>query len=44
MHIHIGLLHGLVIFANVVVFGFFWRLLAMKFSQSVIGQAMGFIY
>lgn len=44
MHVHIGLLYALVIFANVIIIGFFWRFLAMKYSSSPVGQAMAFIY
>ena len=44
MHVHIGLLHALTIFAYVIVLGFFWRLAAMYFSDTAAGQAMAFIY
>lgn len=44
MHVHVGLLYALVIFANVIVIGFFWRLLAIKLHNTPIGQAMSFIY
>lgn len=44
MHVHLGILHGAVIFASVVVFGFFWRLLAAHNADNSVGQAMSFIY
>lgn len=44
MHVHLGILHALVIFASVVVVGFFWRLVASWNSQNAFGQAMAFIY
>lgn len=44
MHIHLGVLSALVVFANVIVIGFFWRFLAMKYHNSPLGQAMAFIY
>lgn len=44
MHIHIGVLFGLSVFANVLIFGFFWRFLAMKYHNTPLGQAMAFVY
>lgn len=44
MHIHIGILFGLVSFLNVIIFGFFWRYLAMRWHNTPAGQAMAFIY
>jgi hypothetical protein len=44
MHIHVGLLHGFIVFLTVVVFGFFWRVIAAHNSQNALGQAMSFIY
>jgi hypothetical protein len=44
MHIHLGALRALVTFAEVVIVGFFWRILAAHLSQNPIGQAMAFIY
>lgn len=50
MHLHLGVLHALGVFAAVIVLGFFWRIAAICMSQSEngtlqdIGQAMVFIY
>lgn len=44
MHIHIGVLWGFLVFLNVIVFGFFWRFLSMKYHNTALGQAMAFIY
>lgn len=44
MHVHLGALHGLVIFMSVIVYGFFWRLLAAHNSDNALGQAMSFVY
>lgn len=44
MHVHIGLLEFLKIGAYITVWGFFWRMLAMRFCDTPVGQAMGFIY
>jgi len=44
MHIHIGILHAIGVFASVVVIGFFWRLIAAHNSDNSVGQAMLFVY
>jgi hypothetical protein len=44
MHIHLGILHGAIIFASVIIYGFFWRLIAGHNSDNSVGQAMSFIY
>lgn len=44
MHVHLGVLYGLVTFMSVIVYGFFWRLIAAHNSQNAVGQAMSFIY
>ena len=44
MHIHLGLLHGLVAFCGVLIYGFAWRVIAAHNSQNSVGQAMSFIY
>lgn len=44
MHIHLGLIHALGVFASVVAIGFFWRLIAAHNSDNAVGQAMSFIY
>lgn len=44
MHVHLGIVHAATIFASVLVFGFFWRLASMYWSDTPAGQAMAFIY
>jgi hypothetical protein len=44
MHIHVGILHAVTIFASVIIVGFFWRLAAIYWSDSPVGQAMAFVY
>jgi hypothetical protein len=44
MHVHLGVLHAVVVFAEVIIIGFFWRLAAMYFHDSKVGQAMAFVY
>jgi hypothetical protein len=50
LHLHIGILHVLGVFAAVIVAGLFWRTAAIAMSQSDngtlqdIGQAMAYIY
>jgi hypothetical protein len=44
MHIHLGLLHGAVVFASVLIYGFFWRLIAAHNADNSVGQGMAFIY
>lgn len=44
MHIHLGILPALVTFAYVLIIGFFYRFIAMKFHDTAIGQAMAFAY
>lgn len=44
MHIHVGVLMALTTFLNVIVIGFFWRFLSMKYHATPLGQAMAFIY
>lgn len=44
MHIHLGVLSALVAFANVIIVGFFWRFLAMKYHNTPWAQAMAFLY
>lgn len=44
MHVHLGLLHAVGVFASVIVIGFFWRLVAAHNAENSIGQAMLFIY
>ena len=44
MHIHSGVAHALNIFLLVLLVGTIWRLVAMKLSQTSVGQAMAFMY
>lgn len=44
MHVHLGLLHALITFLTIIPIGFFWRWIAMKYSDSPWAQAMAFIY
>lgn len=44
MHVHIGLLELLKVWAYIIIGGFFWRMLAMRYSDTPVGQAMGFVY
>lgn len=44
MHIHLGLLHAVGVFASVIVIGFFWRVVAAHNKDNSVGQAMSFIY
>lgn len=44
MHVHLGLVEALKTFAYVVIIGFFWRWLSMRYHKSSIGRAMAFVY
>ena len=44
MHLHVGIVHAIGVFASVLFLGFFWRLMAAHNSQNAVGQAMSFIY
>jgi len=44
MHVHLGLLNSLIIFAGVLAWGTIWRLIAMHLSQNSWGQAMAIMY
>lgn len=44
MHLHVGVIHAVTVFASVIFIGFFWRLIAAHNSQNSLGQAMSFIY
>ena len=43
-HIHLGLLKALTVFAEVIIIGFFWRIIASHNHSNGIGQAMSFVY
>ena len=44
MHVHISLLEFLQTAAFIIVFGFFWRTLAARYSDTSVGKAMAFIF
>lgn len=44
MHVHLGILYALNIFAHVIVIGFFWRLISFLYSDTAWGQAMAIVY
>lgn len=44
MHVHIGILLALINFANILILGFFWRFISMKYHSTPVGQAMAFVY
>jgi hypothetical protein len=43
MNVHIGVPEFLSFAAMSVIFGFIWRLIAIKFADSNLGKAMAFI-
>lgn len=44
MHVHVSALSFLTLAAQLVIFGFIWRFLAMTWSDKAIGKAMAFVY
>lgn len=44
MHSHISLLDFLTTALEIIIFGFFWRFLSIKWSDNALGKAMAFIY
>lgn len=44
MHVHVSPVEFLTVAAYIVIFGFFWRTLAAKWSNNQVGQAMAFIF
>lgn len=44
MHIHIGALHALITFLNVIIVGVFWRLATFHMRNTALGQAMAVAY
>lgn len=44
MHIHLGAGQFFQIAPYIILFGFFWRLIASLLSDSAIGRAMAFIF
>lgn len=44
MHLHMGVLHAVTVFASVIIVGFFWRVVAAYNANNSFGQAMAFLY
>lgn len=44
MHIHVSPVEFLATAAYLVIFGFFWRTLSIRWSDNKVGQAMAYIY
>jgi hypothetical protein len=44
MHVHAGLMEALTTFAYIIIFGFFWRTLTIKWADKPIGKGMAYIY
>lgn len=44
MHAHVGILKTVLTFLDVIIVGFFWRLIAFNNADSPVGQAMAFLY
>lgn len=44
MHIHVSPVEFLTTACYVVIFGFFWRTLAARWSDNSVGQAMAYIF
>jgi hypothetical protein len=44
MHIHLGVLKAVITFLEVIIVGFFWRIIAMHNSDNSLGQAMAVVY
>lgn len=43
-HVHISLVSFLVSGAYLIIWGFLWRTLAIKWKDNAVGQAMGYIF
>lgn len=43
-HIHVSALSAITMFLMVGIVGFFWRVLALKLSDSPVGKAMMLFY
>jgi hypothetical protein len=41
---HFGILQGLSVFAYVLIFGFFWRIIAAHNHDNALGQGMAILY
>lgn len=44
MHVHVSPVEFVTVAAYIVIFGFFWRSLAARWSGNKAGQAMAFIF
>lgn len=44
MHLHIGILEAVRVFLEVIIIGFFWRVIAGHNANNAVGQGMAFIY
>ena len=44
MHLHVGVLEGIKVFAYVIFFGAIWRIIAGMNSTNAVGQGMSFIF
>ena len=44
MHVHVDFIACVVTCATIVIFGFFWRIISSRLSDTKVGQAMSFIY
>lgn len=43
-HVHVSALSAVIIFCYLIIFGFIWRTLSMRFAESPWGKAMAVIY
>lgn len=43
MHVHVGALEGLTVFAYVIILAFFWHTVSAHYSDTPVGKAMAFI-
>ncbi len=44
MHVHISPVEFLTVAAYVILFGFLWRTLSMRWADKPVGKAMAYIY
>jgi hypothetical protein len=44
MHIHLGVLKALITFLEVIIVGFFWRIISMHNADNSLGQGMAVLY
>ena len=44
MHVHVSAVSGLITFLYVLIFGFFWRFVAMRLAGTRTGEAMAFVF